>query len=158
MIRRSFVVMALCVALSPLLCIADTRFEGKTIAVLDGDTIDVLTQDKQKIRIRLANIDAPEKSQAFGQRSRQNLASMVAGKSVEVIDTGGDQYGRRVGRVLIAGTEVNVEKVRAGYAWVYVRYNHDGRLPALEAAARQEGLGLWVDAHPQAPWLYRHSR
>lgn len=138
--------------------LADTPFEGRAIRVLDGDTIEVLSQGNRTVRVRLANIDAPEKSQAYGQRSKQNLTQLVAGQTVTVIDLGGDQYGRRIGRVMVNGQEANVEQVRAGMAWVYARYNHDEQLPGLESEARAQRAGLWVDPYPTAPWDYRHGR
>jgi micrococcal nuclease len=115
---------------------ADTRLTGMAVRVLDGDTAEILTADKQRIRVRLANIDAPEKSQAFGQRSKENLTDLIAGKQVDVLDQGGDQYGRRIGRIYVGNTEANVEQVRAGMAWVYTRYNHDPALPVIQAQAR----------------------
>lgn len=137
---------------------ADTRFEGKAVRVLDGDTIEVLADGNRSVRVRLANIDAPEKKQPFGQKSKEHLIDLVAGKHVEVVDLGGDQYGRRIGRVLVDGQEANVEQVRSGLAWVYSRYNHDGQLPSLESTARSQRIGLWVDPRPQAPWEFRHGQ
>ena len=137
---------------------ADTRFHGQAVRVLDGDTIEVLADGNRSVRVRLANIDAPEKKQPFGQKSKEHLIDLVAGKSVEVVDLGGDQYGRRIGRVLVDGQEANVEQVRSGLAWVYSRYNHDGQLPSLESTARSQRVGLWVDPNPQAPWEFRHGQ
>jgi len=137
---------------------ADTRFYGKAVRVLDGDTIDVLTPANRSIRVRLANIDAPEKKQPFGQKSKQNLLALVGGKTVEVVDLGGDQYGRRIGRILVNGKEANTEQVRDGMAWVYTLYNQDDRLGAIETAARKKHMGLWIDPSPQAPWEYRHHQ
>lgn len=137
---------------------ADTRFQGKAVRVLDGDTIEVLADGNRNVRIRLANIDAPEKKQPFGQKSKEHLIDLVAGKNVEIVDVGGDQYGRRIGRVLVDGQEANVEQVRSGLAWVYSRYNHDGQLPALESTARSQRVGLWADPNPQAPWEFRHGQ
>lgn len=137
---------------------ADTRFQGKAVRVLDGDTIEVLADGNRNVRVRLANIDAPEKTQPFGQKSKEHLIDLVAGKNVEVVDLGGDQYGRRIGRILVDGQEANVEQVRSGLAWVYSRYNHDGQLPNLESTARSQRIGLWVDPNPQAPWEFRHGQ
>lgn len=137
---------------------ADTRFQGKAVRVLDGDTIEVLADGNRNVRVRLANIDAPEKTQPFGQKSKEHLIDLVAGKNVEVVDVGGDQYGRRIGRILVDGQEANVEQVRSGLAWVYSRYNHDGQLTSLESTARSQRIGLWADPNPQAPWEFRHGR
>lgn len=137
---------------------AETRFQGKAVRVLDGDTIEVLADGNRNVRVRLANIDAPEKTQPFGQKSKEHLIDLVAGKTVEVIDLGGDQYGRRIGRVLVNGQEANVEQVRTGLAWVYTRYNHDEQLPSVQGAARSQRMGLWVDPSPQAPWDFRRQK
>lgn len=158
-LKRSLTILLLSTSLgSPLIGWAGENFRGLTVAVLDGDTVEVLTDQHEKIRIRLAGIDAPEKSQAYGQRSKQHLVSMVAGKSVDVVDHGRDQYGRTVGSLSVDGLDVNAEQVKAGYAWVYVRYNRDSKLSALEAKARMAKVGLWRDPKPTAPWEYRHTR
>lgn len=158
-LKRSLTILLLCTSFGgPLIAWSADNFRGLTVAVLDGDTVEVLTDQHVKIRIRLAGIDAPEKSQAYGQRSKQNLASMVAGKSVDVVDHGRDQYGRTVGSLSVDGFDVNAEQVKAGYAWVYARHNRDSRLPEFEEKARTARVGLWKDPKPTAPWEYRHSR
>lgn len=158
-LKRSLTILLLCTSFGgPLIAWSADNFRGVTVAVLDGDTVEVLTDQHEQRRIRLAGIDAPEKSQAYGQRSKQNLASMVAGKLVDVVDHGRDQYGRTVGSLSVGGLDVNAEQVKAGYAWVYARYNRDSRLPALEEEARRGQLGLWRDPKPTAPWEYRQSR
>lgn len=154
---RAVFVFCLSVAASAV-AYADTEFRGRAVRVLDGDTIEVLSQGNNTVRVRLANIDAPEKAQPYGQRSKENLIQLVAGQSVTVVDLGGDQYGRRIGRVMVNGQEANVEQVRAGMAWVYARYNHDQQLPGLESEARAQRAGLWADPYPTAPWNYRHGR
>jgi endonuclease YncB( thermonuclease family) len=155
---RAALALFVSMTLGASICFADTRFQGQAVRVLDGDTIEVLSSGNRSVRVRLANIDAPEKTQPFGQKSKEHLIDLVAGKDVVVIDVGGDQYGRRIGRVLVDGQEANVEQVRSGLAWVYTRYNHDGQLPSLEGAARSQRVGLWVDPNPQAPWEYRHQK
>lgn len=121
------------VVLPATLCAAE--IQGKVIRVLDGDTIEVL-QDKKPVRIRLANIDAPEKKQAFGRWSTNQLKGLVAALPVTVTYTQTDRYGRIIGRVFTAnGTEANRFMVQSGAAWVYDKYNSDNSLPALQRAA-----------------------
>jgi len=60
---------------------ADT-LTGKVISVADGDTLTVLDHNNLQHKIRLAGIDAPEKAQPFGQRSKQNLSRLTFGKEV----------------------------------------------------------------------------
>ena len=54
---------------------------GKVVSVSDGDTITVLV-DRQQIKVRLAEIDAPEKRQPFGSRAKQAMSELVFGKTV----------------------------------------------------------------------------
>lgn len=145
------------VALLPAtLCAA--QLQGKVIRVLDGDTIEVL-QERQPVRVRLLNIDAPEKKQPFGRWSTNQLKSLLAGQSVTVSYTQTDRYGRVLGRVVTAnGTEANRQQVLKGAAWVYDRYNTDNSLPALQREAQKQKRGLWADNQPVPPWEWRHKQ
>jgi endonuclease YncB( thermonuclease family) len=69
--------------------------------------------------VRLERIDAPERGQPFGKRSRQSLSEICAGKAAHVGDRGNDSYGQTIGRVSCAGIDANSEQVRLGMAWVY---------------------------------------
>lgn len=127
------------------------------IGVSDGDTLTVL-KDGRQVRVRLANIDAPEKKQPFGTRSKQALALMCFGRNAVLDGAEQDRYGRTVAVVHCGGVNANVAQVRNGMAWVYRQYNHDAGLPGVEALARSSRLGLWADARPLEPWLYRKGR
>lgn len=137
---------------------AANTFPGRVIGVMDGDTILVLTPKFEQIKIRLAEIDAPEKGQAHGERSKQNLSTLCYKKvaSITVIDI--DQYGRTVGKVECDGVNANRAQVETGMAWVYRRYAKDASLFDKEAAARSGKLGLWADASPMAPWEWRKTK
>ena len=130
---------------------------GKVIAILDGDTIDVLGPEKKPIRIRFDGIDAPEKGQPFATKAKNALGDTVAGKDVRVEIKGEDRYQRKIGVVLIEGTNVNVKLVRDGWAWHFVQYAKDNReLAAAEQEARNAKRGLWADSKPPvAPWDWR---
>ena len=131
-------------------------FDGRVVAVHDGDTLTVLVA-QQQVKVRLAGIDAPEIRQPFGTRSRQSLAQICHGKQATVAPTTRDRYGRTVGIVTCAGVDANASQVAAGMAWVYVKYAPKGSpLYRLEAEARAASLGLWADPSPAPPWEYRH--
>ncbi|ECF6858224.1 hypothetical protein S886_23560 [Salmonella enterica subsp. arizonae] len=133
-------------------------FKGKVIRVLDGDTIEVL-QENKPVRVRLANIDAPEKKQAYGRWSTNQLKSLIAAQSVTVTYTQSDRYGRIIGRVFTTnGIEANQFMVNSGAAWVYERYNTDDELPALQLEAQKMKRGLWADSQPLPPWEWRHNK
>lgn len=133
-------------------------FEGRVVKVLDGDTIDVLLPDKTTVRVRLAEIDTPEKGQAFGNKAKQAAIDLAAGKSVKVEMQTKDRYGRVVGQVFLPdGRSLNKELVRLGLAWQYRRYSNNPELSALEAEARAARRGLWIDPSPVPPWEWRRG-
>lgn len=125
--------------------------------MLDGDTVEMLEPGNQLTRIRLAGIDAPEKSQPFGQRSRQGLSSMVAQRPVNVTGSETDRYGRLLGTIWLGMTDVNAELVRKGLVWAY-RYHGKPARPdyaVLEAEARHQAVGLWSEPGQTKPWRWR---
>jgi len=74
---------------------------GTVVGVADGDTITVLDANREQHKIRVAGIDAHEKAQPFGQRSKESLSAMVFGKEVDVQWHKHDRYQRIVGRVMV---------------------------------------------------------
>ena len=96
-------------------------WQGKVVGISDGDTITVSHNNRGE-KIRLYGIDTPEKRQDFGNKAKQFTSNMVFGKSVEVEPVTKDRYGRTVGLVYINGQCLNEELVRAGFAWVYIKY------------------------------------
>ncbi|WP_415258249.1 thermonuclease family protein [Thauera phenylacetica] len=128
---------------------------GLVVAIADGDTLTVLNEDFQQVKIRLAEIDAPEKKQPFGTRSRQSLGELCHEKTAEVRVEDVDRYKRIVGRVTCAGVDANAAQVRRGMAWVYDRYAKDRTLYRVQDEARSAGRGLWADRDPMAPWEWR---
>ena len=132
------------------------------IAISDGDTLKARCGEPgayQQITVRLAEIDAPEKRQAFGERSRQALAALCFQEQAAIRPTTRDRYGRTVARVECRGRDVSAEQVRAGMAWAYLKYLTDPEIARLEAAARAARVGLWADHDEQIPpWLWRQDK
>lgn len=127
------------------------------IGIADGDTLTVL-ENNQQVKIRLANIDAPEKKQAFGERSKQSLAQICFQKDATYQAQDIDRYGRVVAVVTCDGIEANQAQVKSGMAWVYPKYNKDAALPSLQEAAKVGQRGLWADSEPMPPWEWRKAR
>ena len=130
------------------------EFTAKVIAVLDGDTV-LVRRASGLVKIRLAEIDAPEKAQTFGETSRQSLSGMVLGKQVKVVSQAVDQYGRRVAHLSVDGLEVNAEQIRRGMAWEYSNFHSNKTLIALQNEAKQAPRGLWAQSNPTPPWEWR---
>ena len=140
---------------------AAVEFDGTIVGVADGDTITLLDVSKKQHRIRLDGIDAPERTQPYGQRARQSLAELAHGHPARADCPKVDRYGRAVCRVLVNGVDVGLEQLRRGFAWHYVKYAHEQR-PAdrasyarAESDARSAQSGLWSFSDPVPPWEYR---
>jgi len=129
-------------------------FSAKIIVVIDGDTV-VIRRAGGLVKIRLAEIDAPEKAQTFGVASKQSLSEMVLGKQVTVVSQAIDKYGRLVAHLGINGLDVNAEQIRRGMAWEYSNFHSNKTLIGLQTEARNAALGLWVQRNPIPPWVWR---
>jgi endonuclease YncB( thermonuclease family) len=135
--------------------------QGKVVGVADGDTITVLDATNTQHKIRLQGIDAPEKAQAFGQKSKQSLSQMVQSKQVTVEYQKKDKYGRTVGKVVHNGTDVCLAQIKLGMAWHYKQYESEQpkeereTYAQTELAARSMAVGIWKDKNPTPPWEFR---
>ncbi len=131
------------------------------VGITDGDTLTVRCptagpeQPARTLTIRLAEIDAPEKRQAYGTQSKDHLAQLCVGKQARIDPKTRDRYGRTVARVSCDGIDASVEQVRSGMAWRFVRYSNDPLFVGLEADARAAHIGLWSDPRAVAPWDWR---
>lgn len=129
------------------------------VGVIDGDTIDARCGQPnayEKIRVRITEIDAPEKRQPFGEKSRQSLADLCFQAQAVISSTSKDRYGRTLGRVECKGKDVALHQAQAGMAWWYAQYGKDRAVQAAEQQARADRAGLWADASPKPPWEFRH--
>lgn len=133
------------------------------VGISDGDTLTARcpTQDAehpyQQVKVRLAEIDAPESGQPYGQRSKENLSRLCYKAEAMIRQTATDRYGRTVARVECNGIDASMAQVQAGLAWAFTKYQTDPAFPKAEIAARRAGVGLWADQAAVAPWDYRHK-
>jgi len=134
------------------------KFTAQVIYVMDGDTV-LLLRDNMRIKVRLAEIDAPEIAQAFGEKSRQSLAKLVLNKQVHVDSRAEDVYGRLVARIKVGELNVNNEQVKRGMAWEYSRSSNRNVLLALQNDAKKAKRGLWAQIDPMPPreWRKTHA-
>lgn len=113
------------VALMCALTCQAASITGRVVAIADGDTVTVLDIENVEHKIRLAGIDAPEKKQPFGNRSKESLSELAFSKSVTVETDKLDRYGREVGKILVGGMDVNLEQIQRGMAWHYKAYQRE---------------------------------
>lgn len=137
---------------------------GRVVGIADGDTVTVLDDTNTQWKIRLMGIDAPEKKQPFGSKSKEFLSALLFSKQVEVELNKRDKYGRTVGRILVDGIDVNLEQVKAGMAWHYKAYEREQSeadrttYAQAEEQAKTVKKGLWVDPDPTPPWDWRKQQ
>jgi len=154
--------------LALLLLIATTThaevMTGRVVGVADGDTLTLLDSSNAQHKIRLAQIDAPEighgknkPAQPFGERSKTALSNLVFQQTVEADCDTKDRYGRLICKIMLNGLNVNLEQVKNGWAWVYVKYAKEASYFEAEEQAKAKRIGLWTDSEPVAPWEFRHK-
>ena len=154
--------------------LADT-LQGKVVKIADGDTVTIVDDSGKKHRIRLAGIDAPEKNQPYGDISTQGLNILVSGRIVTIEYEKRDRYKRIIGKVLVDPSgevfcmaldcvkkiDAGLEQIKKGLAWHYKKYQGEqsvedrGAYGEAEVEAKVNGLGLWKDDKPMAPWEWR---
>ncbi len=122
--------------------------------IVDGDTVHVYFQE-EVYKIRLTEIDAPERDQPYGTHSTEYLKDLLKQGRVDVDISGTDRYGRKLGRLYWQGLDINREMVKAGYAWVYDKYVTDISFYEDQDNAKQIKKGLWEDSSSLAPWEWR---
>lgn len=170
MIKQLSGILILLGAISPVLAESIT---GDIVGITDGDTVTILDASNHQHRIRVAGIDAPELRQAFGMRSKQNLAQ-IAYRQVAVAECPKrDRYGRLVCKVRVpepgcqgCGTTIDIgrKQLRDGMAWWYRAYSREQSVKDRidyerdESEARMNKRGLWVDHSPVPPWELRNKK
>ncbi len=130
--------------------------KGKVVAITDGDTFKLLTKDSLLVRVRVANIDCPERKQPFSKRAKQFVSDAIFDKSVIIHVLKKDRYGRYISNVVYNDSlNLSHELLKYGLAWHYVKYSKDTILQNLEDQARLKKEGLWKDENAIAPWVWR---
>lgn len=132
---------------------------GKVVAITDGDTFKLLKKDSTLIRVRVINIDCPERKQPFSKRAKQFTSDAVFNKEVRLEVDKKDRYGRYIANVIYdEDKNLSKELLKAGYAWHFVKYSNDSTLQILEDKARKAKVGLWQDPNAIAPSEWRSNK
>jgi endonuclease YncB( thermonuclease family) len=126
-------------------------------SIYDGDTI-TIERDGLKVKIRLAEVDCPERDQPYGKEAREFVQKFLEGKTISISAVEQDRYGRTVAKVRANNDDLGEALVENGYAWVYTNYSKDKELIALQDSAKRMKIGLWKDHDPIPPWKWRKSK
>lgn len=125
--------------------------------LIDGDTAIFNIPIVGNQTIRFWGIDCPEKKQRFGSQATEFLASLIWDKPLKLKIRSKDQYGRLVAQVYHEDIDIGLVMVRYGYAWHASTLNKDKALAKAQSEAKKQGLGLWQDKNPIAPWVFRKT-
>jgi endonuclease YncB( thermonuclease family) len=128
---------------------------GTVIKIIDGDTFDLLTTEKNTIRVRMNGIDCPERKQDFYKASKDALAKYIFKKEVNLLTTGRDRNRRTIAVVYCNEKNINLAMIQDGFAWHYKKYSTDSSFAKAEKRARIAKRGLWKMNNPVAPWQFR---
>lgn len=155
--KRVLLLFLVCLCL-PIQVGAESFVAG-SVRVIDGDTLLVWREDARRpVKVRLADIDAPEHAQSFGEASTRSLIELTTGATITIDPVAVDHYGRLVARVFAGDTDINASQVQRGMAWEYSLHHRNQAYAQMEAEARREGYGLWAESNPLAPseWRRQH--
>jgi endonuclease YncB( thermonuclease family) len=135
------------------------RFPVKVVGISDGDTFTVINRDKLQLKIRIFGIDAPEKKQAYGNKSKKALSDLIYGKDIEIDVQSQEKWGRYVAKVYTPdGKDVGLLMLQAGMAWHYTEFDKSASYARAQETAKKNRKGLWADKNPVAPWIFRKRR
>jgi len=155
--------LSVCVLICSALIANAEVLNGTVVGISDGDTITVLDKLSKQHKVRLMSIDAPEKSQAFGDEAKQTLSNYIYKKEVSVEFKKYDKYKRIVGKVTLDGQDICLQMILDGMAWHYTEYEKEqpktdrDLYREAEASTRNVNIGIWSKKQPVSPWIFRHE-
>lgn len=153
---KRLVLLLVCILL-PSICFAQ-KFSVKVVAISDGDTFTAINNDNLQLKIRVFGIDAPEKKQSFGNKSKEFLSSLIFGKKILIDVQTQDKYGRYSAYVYSPeGKDVSLLMIHEGMAWHYTEYDNNKVYEEAQVLAKKAKRGLWADPSPVAPWDFRSN-
>jgi micrococcal nuclease len=137
--------------------VAGDTVSGKVISVIDGNTLEVVTETNESYRVVLQGIDCPEIGQAFGEEARLHLEGIMLTKEITVELQGKDRWGNYIAIVFVDDLDPRIDLLNRGLAWTAEKGTTAG-LKDLEERARKNYLGLWEQENPTPPWIYRRQQ
>ena len=136
---------------------------GVIVGIIDGDTADIRIGKSRLERLRLTEIDAPERGAPWSKRSKQLLSDLIYGEEVMIAITDWDRYDRAVARIFLwsddgdALVDVSQQMIQQGGAWYFESFGRDRSMLIAESIARRTRAGLWSlpDRERVPPWEWR---
>lgn len=154
------IISRICIIYTILLqpvCSDDELISIRVTKISDGDTVRAIVSGEEK-RIRLWGIDAPEKNQSFGKKSKKNLGNLLENSDIQLKIIGIDRYKRTLGILYSKDKNINLQMVKDGYAWAYRKYNKESEYLEAQNTAKEKKLGLWEELEPTPPWEFRKKK
>lgn len=137
-------------------CAQSANLTLKITYFYDGDTVKIKDAFSE-YKLRLTDIDAPERNQIYGKTARRALINLCENADVRVYVMGKDRYKRNVGKLICNNQDASAYMVKNGHAWFNKRYSMDYTLDLAEQESRANQLGLWKQKSPTPPWLWRQK-
>ncbi|MEG4045398.1 thermonuclease family protein [Microcoleus sp. Pol17_C1] len=141
---------------------------AQVVSIEDGDTLNIRSNKRPNITVRLACIDTPEINQEGGKEAANRLKTLLPqGTSIKVQPVYQNVYGDKLLVVLVVfgNKNINLQLVQEGQAWVYEHYIGIGKciniaqeLRQVQTTAQQQRIGLWIKNNPCPPWDYRKNQ
>lgn len=129
--------------------------------VYDGDTVKLHPKNtfsqKYDIKLRITQMDAPERNQPFGLKARRALIKLCQGNNIVATAdiVAKDKYQRSLGRLQCNQVDASLYMVEQGLAWHDDKYAHDWEIAQAQDRAKEQKLGLWADGKAVMPWVWR---
>lgn len=145
-----------CLALNVNLPAFATDLTPKITYFYDGDTVKIKDAFSE-YKLRLTDIDAPERNQPYGKTARRALIQLCEHADVKVFVIGIDKYQRNLGKLVCNDQDASIYMLKNGHAWFNRRYSMDYTLDVIEQESRRDALGLWKRQKPTPPWQWRQK-
>lgn len=130
---------------------------AKVVAVIDGNTIEVVNASNEKFKVMLAGIDCPELGQDFGDKAKACLEKLLLRKEVTITLQGKDRTGNHLGVIMLGDDDPRIKLLKEGLAWTSEK-NPSPELEPYRTWAEQKGRGLWKLDNPTPPWTFRRQQ
>ncbi|WP_185854718.1 thermonuclease family protein [Blattabacterium cuenoti] len=131
---------------------------GKVIKIYDGDTFRIETKKMEEYKIRISDIDCPEKNQSYGIEAKNFLTKKILNKTVLIKNLKRDKYNRIVGLVIYdKNKDLGKDILESGFAWIW-KFSKNVPYKKIESQARKKKIGLWKKKNPIDPYNWRKKR